>query len=457
MLAAARRLAFVWAVAGWSASARAENLREAWQMALAANPALQAEALYANAAALNLSAARRDRLPKARTFAIDAQLNRSPMLNVSQFGTPGGVGAALPFFAGQNQNNFPLSLTAISQPLYSGGRMRGAVDAADADFRAQRAEQARAALDLKLIVADAYIGVLRAQQDLKVADSDVRRLSSFHDDVINRQRVGMATRNEGLSAEVSLANARLRVIEARTTLDTAWATYNRYLMRPLDVVVPLAEISLPSGRANVGALTERALRGRPELSRLSQAELARLTGQALGQRPELARLAHQARSLGAQARVARATSRPQVSVNGAYLFLGNNALANQNFWLAAATADWTLFDGGASRRRGQAFEEQQRAALRQQADQAAAIALEVRTRWLSYEEARQRIAVSRVAVAQAEENVNVVRDRYRQQLSTYTEVLDAERQRVQAQVDFATATYDAALAFFRLRRAVGDL
>jgi len=164
-----------------------------------------------------------------------------------------------------------------------------------------------------------------------------------------------------------------------------------------------------------------------------------------------------AETLALQARVARAASRPQVSVNGDYLFLGNNALANQNFWIAAATADWTLFDGGASRRRGQAFEEQQRAALRQQADQAAAIALEVRTRWLSYEEAQQRIAVSRVAVAQAEENVNVVRDRYRQQLSTYTEVLDAERQRVQAQVDFATATYDAALAFFRLRRAVGDL
>ncbi len=456
MSAAAKYVALFGLVAG-SAAARAENLREAWQMALAANPALQAEGLYANAAALNLSAARRDRLPKARTFAIDAQLNRSPTLNVSQFGAPGGVGGALPFFAGQNQNNFPLSLTAISQPLYAGGRMRGAIDAADANVRVQRAEQARAALDLKLAVADAYLGVLRAQQNLKLADSDARRLGSFRDDVLNRQRVGMATRNEGLSAEVSLANARLRVIQSRTALDTAWATYNRYLMRPLDVVVPLAEISLPNGRANVAALTTRALRTRPELSRLRQAELAHLTGQALGQRPELARLAHQARSLGAQARVARATTRPQVSVNGAYLFLGNNALANQNFWLAAATADWTLFDGGAARRRGQAFEEQQRAALRQQADLAAAVALEVRTRWLSYEEAQQRIVVSRVAVAQAEENVNVVRDRYRQQLSTYTEVLDAERLRVQAQVDYSNATYDAALAFFRLRRAVGDL
>jgi outer membrane protein TolC len=100
---------------------------------------------------------------------------------------------------------------------------------------------------------------------------------------------------------------------------------------------------------------------------------------------------------------------------------------------------------------------QSRALLRQRADQAVAIALEVRTRWINLAEARERITVSRVAVRQSEENVNVVQDRYRQQLSTYTEVLDAESQRVQSYANFYNATYDAALAWFRLRRAVGDL
>ena len=42
-------------------------------------------------------------------------------------------------------------------------------------------------------------------------------------------------------------------------------------------------------------------------------------------------------------------------------------------------------------------------------------------------------------------------------LSTYTEVLDAELRRVQALGNFYNATYDENLAFFRLRRAVGDL
>ena len=60
-------------------------------------------------------------------------------------------------------------------------------------------------------------------------------------------------------------------------------------------------------------------------------------------------------------------------------------------------------------------------------------------------------------IVQAEENINVITDRYRQQLSTYTEVLDAETRRIQSLNNFYNAVYDENLAIFRLRRAVGDL
>jgi outer membrane protein len=58
---------------------------------------------------------------------------------------------------------------------------------------------------------------------------------------------------------------------------------------------------------------------------------------------------------------------------------------------------------------------------------------------------------------QAEENARVITDRYRQQLSTYTEVLDAVTRRVTLLNNFYNAVYDENLAFFRLRRSVGAL
>jgi outer membrane protein TolC len=97
--------------------------------------------------------------------------------------------------------------------------------------------------------------------------------------------------------------------------------------------------------------------------------------------------------------------------------------------------------------------------MKRRADAAAAVALEVRTRWLDLRQSRLRIRipVARLATAQAEENINVVADRYREQLSTYTEVLDAENRRVQSLTNFYNAIYDESLALFRLHRAVGDL
>jgi outer membrane protein len=78
-------------------------------------------------------------------------------------------------------------------------------------------------------------------------------------------------------------------------------------------------------------------------------------------------------------------------------------------------------------------------------------------RWLDLQQARKRVPVARLAIVQAEENINVITDRYRQQLSTYTEVLDAETRRIQSLRNLYNAVYDESLAVFHLRRAVGEL
>ena len=60
-------------------------------------------------------------------------------------------------------------------------------------------------------------------------------------------------------------------------------------------------------------------------------------------------------------------------------------------------------------------------------------------------------------IAQAEENLRVVRDRYRNGEGTNTEVLDAEALRSLTRGNLADARFDAAMAEYRLARAVGVL
>jgi outer membrane protein TolC len=458
-------LAATAAIALAAGRAGAEDLRDAWGIALRVNQGLQAQQAQVGSAERTVAAARSARLPQVSTFTFNAFLSNSPSISTRDAFGPaataglGSLAAALPKsfpLLGMNQTDFPFNVTYATVPIYTFGRIRQGIDAAQHQQNAQGTEVARTAMDLKLTVAEAYIAVLRSRRQLEIARSDVVRLVSFTRDVINRREQGMAIRSDELAAEVSLANARVREIQARNALAAAWATYNRFVCRPLTATSDLKEITvgIPAASLDLDALARGTL---SDISPVGEVEVRDLTVMALRARPELAGFAEQARAFDAQAAATLGNIRPVLSFNGAFLYLGAEHNIPQGLGVATFLLTWNLSDGGASRRRAAGLRFQEAAALKRRADAAADIALQVRTRWLELDEARRRLAVAKAAIALAEENLNVVTDRYRQQLSTYTEVLDAETRRVQALTNLYDANYDTARAFFRLRRAVGDI
>jgi outer membrane protein TolC len=438
--------------------ATAENLAQAWDLALSVNQRLQAQQLQSAAASLELQAARAARLPTVRTTTQDLQLSTSPTIGPGAGRGTAGAGFPTTFgFLGRGQTNVPLSLTSATLPLYTGGKIRRNIDAANHQLGARRAQELRAVLDLKLTVAQAYIGVLRARRNLEVTRTNIAQLTAFLRDVKNRQAEGLAIRSDQLAAEVSLSTARQAEVRARTSLASAWSTYNRYLGRPMNQAVELEELTPPARGGDLQALAAQAVRAHADFASLDDRQVNELIQRAWQVRPELADLTEQARSLGAQADATRARVRPQVGVGGGFVYLGANNLAPQGFGFATFSLDWTIFDGQGARRRAESLRMQEHAALAQRCDQAADIALEVRNRGLALQQAREIAIEARVAVAQSEENIRVVTERYRQGLSTYTEVLDAESRRVQSLTNDYNARYDESLALFELRRSVGDL
>src|SRR5262249_61021996 len=111
--------------------------------------------------------------------------------------------------------------------------------------------------------------------------------------------------------------------------------------------------------------------------------------------------------------------------------------------------------GGKPGRPAMALAARAAAAPTRRDDLAAGIKLQVRAAWLTCQGNQRRIPLTRAAIVQAEENLRVARSRYIQQRGTNTEVLDAESARVQSYDNYYNALYDAILADFELRRAVG--
>lgn len=410
---------------------RAETLEDAWSIALSADKSLQSVRSRTLAAEANVSAARSRRLPEVEVAAAFTQLDDTPGLDLSS------VGITLPDAI--SHDNFLSASAQLNLPLYTGGQISNGINAASAALEASQDQETAAVQDLKLAVADAFVLVLRASHAVTVADANVASLQGHAMDVQNLFDKGLVPENDLLAVQVSLADAQQKALQTSNGLDIARAAYNRQLGRALDADVSLEEVM-------------------PQVDPLARVdELDELTATALENRSELSALENQSSALSYQSQAERASTRPVVGLNASYRYLENDALDDENLASLALGVSWSLYDGGLARHRATALEQQAQSARDLNADLDSGIRLQVRSAWLSLNEARRRLAVTDKALAQADQNLKVARNRYKNGIGINTEVLDAQALRSLSQLNANDARYDAALARLKLARSLGVL
>ena len=414
-----------------SVAARAETLTEAWVIANAQDNALAAVRSQAEAADLDAAAARAQRWPTMSVGATYTRLDESPAFD---FGFTGLPVQPPPLFGG---DEFWMGSATVTMPLFTSGRVSSSIAAAEARGRGAGAQVSGAEQDMRLSVAGAYVGVLRARKALGVADSNVRTLESIVNDVSAMYDRELVPKNDLLAVQVALADAQQSRLKAANATELAQAAYNRMLGEPLSRPVDLDE-TLPA---------PQDLPATPE-------DLVRL---AMERRAELTALDEQATAYGQLAKAERARVLPQLSVTGAYNYLENDFLNDEDFASVGVGVQWALFDGGQSQKRAAALNRSKRATEQQRADIQSRIELQVRQAWLDVDETKERVRVSAGAVEQAEENLRIARERYSAGLGTQTQLLEAESLRVQALRNRDDAVLDAGLARLRLARAAGVL
>ncbi len=405
----------------------AETLEQAWAIALEVNHGLKAVKENSAAAEHQLEAAKSTRLPGLSVGAGYTILDDDPSARASF----GGANVEFPL---AEKNSYAYQ-AMLSLPVYTSGRIGHGIDAAGSALKASRSLISANRLDLKLKVAETFVGVLRATRGQEVARSHVASLQAHAGDVNNFFEQGMVSKNDLLAAQVALADAEQSAIQVENSLDIAKSMYNRFLGRSLSKPVTLNEI----------------------LPEKSDQEVELLTREALDQRHELQILSDQIEALRHKAKAVKAETSPQVVLNGGYGFHENRYQVHEGQWQVNLGVQWQLFDGGLVKHRTSAIESQAAMLQERHDDLATMLALQVRQYWLDGQETSKRILVTEKAIAQAKENLRVSRDRYENGLATNTEVLDAETLRTGSENNHANALYDAVLASLRLKRSLGSL
>jgi outer membrane protein TolC len=413
------------------APAGAETLEDAWAQALQNDHRVAAAALDVDGARAAERAAAAARWPVLGATASLDHFASPPQLALSS----GGFALNSPLFAGNSMTSAGLQLQV---PLYTGGRIGKGIAAARETTRgaadAERIERSA----LRLDVARAYVGVLRARHALANATSSAASLAAHAADVDGMVERELVPRSDLLAARVAFANAEQQRLHAQNAAALAIAAFNRRLGQPLDREPELSE-----------ELTTDAV--------LAAMPLDQLVTRALETRAELAALASQARALDLQAAAARGAMLPQLALTGSRSYLENEILDRRNLSMVSVGVTWKLFDGGEARNRSSALRSAGRAAGSRLDDLRSQIELEVREAWLGEREARARVSAAGESVAQSEENLRISRELYGSGLGTNTQVLEAVALQVGAANNEHNARLDVSLARLTLAHAVGSL
>jgi len=369
---------------------------------------------------------------------IDLSASYSRNSDVPEFAT--GIGPTRTVIFPNIPDNYR-ARAAASLPLYTGGRVTSQIDAAQSYVTAAGEDIVAGDKAAALGAAREYWGPATAMETDRVLTASLAAFDQHLTDAKNRVDLGFAAKNELLAVQTERDRAELQRLRARNSAETA----NANLLRIL----------------NLAAGTKIVPADPFESSAVAPADVEPLVTEALETRAELKALRARVAAADSSASTARASRPPPGAPAASYDYPGPNPKvpprtdAWEDTWSVGVGVSWTLFDGGRSSGSEAKARAEAEALRRYVEDIEARIRLEVTQRALDLETSIASVTVSKRGLESAEENERVSRDRYREGVTSSSDLLDAETQTLRAGLDLALAQGQLRVSEAQLARALG--
>jgi len=331
--------------------------------------------------------------------------------------------------------------TTLGQPLFTGGFNLATYRSAKVGVDLSKESLEAAKQDLVLQVRVGYFTILRAEKFLAVAEQQVRNFEAQLEVTQAFFDVGIVPKNDVLLAEVNLANARQSLVRAANDLATARASFNILLRREVNTTFEVVDILIHKAFSlSFEQCLDEALRLRPEV------KAAQLN---IDQAKE-------------NVKIARAGFFPTIRLTGNYnrnadfwMLEGGSKEITSDYWSVQALATFTVWNWGNT-----AFKVGENKVKVKQAEDSKtqlidSVTLEIKNDYLNMLVAEKNIDTAEKSIEQAEENLRMNEERYKYQVATQTDVVNAVTLLAQARTNYYGALSDFNVAKAQLERAMG--
>lgn len=405
-----------------AAPAHAISLGDAAGMALQNDPRMRAAGDAVQASTAQVDVARAGYLPSA-TLTANTGLSRYYLS---------------PALAGSIPIDGPLNPNAVglqaSQPLYTGGLTSATLASSKSQLEGSQQSELNTRQQLLLAAASAYLDVERDRTVIDLASANVAALQQELSDTQKRYAAGEATRTDTSQAQARLAEAQANLKRVSAQEKMSEATFLR--------VVGIIPDQLGSGWPA------------PEVPATLDAALA-----SAGVTPAVLAADAQRRSAESQIDAARAEYWPKLSLNGSATAQGDSNVAADRYkdWTVQIKATLPLYSGGATRARVSAAQAQASQAAANLDDARHAAIESITQSWAMLQASDELIRAYQADVDASTLALDDVRKELGVGTRTTKDVLDAERDKVSAQVNLATSQHDRSVSAFQLLAACGRL
>jgi len=329
----------------------------------------------------------------------------------------------------------------MTQPVYMGGKIRHTYDMAQHGEQMMEARTEISKAEVLLETDKHYWKVISLKEKVKLAGDYLKRIDTLLTDVQNLHEEGIITNNKVMRVKVKKNQIELQLMKAENGLKLARMALNQNIGLPLDTTIHLAD-----SLGDIARLTEaqsyrsRALNNRPELKALEQGvEIAR-SGKKLMKSRYL----------------------PNIG------FTANYIMSNPNPWNGFESefgGDLTLgvflnipiYNWGERKHTIQAVEHKKQASLKKLEQTRERISLEVKKMIFSYNEAVKKVEMTRSALKQARENLEMARDNFEEGMVKSADVLEAQSMWQEAYSEYIDAATDYRIQQAELLKASGQL
>lgn len=417
-------LAFLFAATTASSGEKVYTLEEACQSALGSNETVKIA---------EEDVAQSDfRIDQAWTYVYPRLVAKSAYTRFNET-LPTGGGA----FLFQPEEQFQAGLV-LTQPLYTGGRTLAAIRMARKLQESSRSGLSSTKQDTLLKVAEAYYGVLKAQQSIELNRRSLERMER-HKTITEREastRKTKVNKSALLRASTLVSQAKINLIRAQDGTKVAKEKLVLLSRLPLDALVTEPR-PLEQPTESLPILTETALNSRDDFAN------SKTNQNIASENVTIVRGAHYPQ-LYAEAGLTYQDSRPRM-------------LTDATGYYGGVRLQIPLFEGGLMKAEVSEARSKARQAELSTEFLRKSIVTEVHEAYVNLQTLSSVLDTAKLQLEYAQGNSEAVEGLFSEGLVSSLSVIDAEQVLNMAENELLHATYDRQVAILKLKKSIGQL